>query len=442
MNGRTERGSAVGARTARLLVGGAALLALAIVGGCPSSPLGGGGAGFGTTGVFNNTTDPTNGSSTYIGSAACIACHSVVTPDIANSFRIHGHPHILSHIEGAAPTFPAEADRAGVPSPPAGKQWADVSYVVGGYLKAARFVNQAGYVMTDAGESVPTVWDLALPATGAQAGFAASDPSETTPLAYSFDNCFRCHATGAQPQDPANPHFQDSRPGMAGTWIEAGVQCEACHGPGSNHAPNPSARVQYVNSAATACGQCHAHGPDPGTILATSDGFVAHDQQWSELLASGGHKAFACTVCHDPHVSVNYAEGLRNQCTDCHKDKTLGFHTGKVFARGDYTEPLECQSCHMPFAARAGSAAPAAAVGPYAHVGDTRTHIFRINVANVNYTEMLSADGKEVLKDADGKAAVTLDFVCLRCHNDVGNTFLLTVKGAAGIAQSIHKPVP
>jgi len=427
-----------GARAARLAVGGAALLTLALWGGCPRSATP---PPETSPGVFNNTTDPTNGNASYIGSAACMACHDLVTPDIVAAFRLHGHPHILTRARGEPLTFPAEADRAGVPNPPAGHPWTDIAYVIGGYISAARFVDQSGFVLTDAGEHAPTQWNLAFPPNGTQPSFGASDPQEPTPLPYNYD-CFRCHATGAQPPSTANPVFQDGRPGMAGSFVEPGVQCEACHGPGSNHAPDPAARTEYVPLAAADCGKCHARGPDPTVIAATSDGFIAHDQQYSELLASGGHKSFACTVCHDPHTSVAYANGLRNRCTVCHTDKTLNFHEGKIFVRGDYTEELACESCHMPFATKTGSVATSAIVGNVARVADTRTHIFRITTVNGDYKTMLTADGTRVALDADGKAAVTLDFICLRCHNDVGNAFGLTLKSAAAIAPNAHRVIP
>ena len=45
----------------------------------------------------------------------------------------------------------------------------------------------------------------------------------------------------------------------------------------------------------------------------------------------------------------------------------------------------------------------------------------------------------QVVKDANGKAAVTIDFVCLRCHNtENGFPFRLTLKSASEIARGIH----
>ena len=105
----------------------------------------------------------------------------------------------------------------------------------------------------------------------------------------------------------------------------------------------------------------------------------------------------------------------------------MALHGGITYVRGDYTEELSCESCHMPFATRSGSHATEAAVGALGRAGDTRTHIFRINTSETDYTGMFNEDMTEVLKDENGQAAVTLDYVCLRCHNGIGSAFELTL---------------
>ncbi len=119
----------------------------------------------------------------------------------------------------------------------------------------------------------------------------------------------------------------------------------------------------------------------------------------------------------------------------------MALHDGKVFVRGDYTETLTCESCHMPYATRTSSAASTAVVGPNGRMGDTRTHIFRISREAADFNTFFSGPGDSVLKDSDGRAAVTVDFVCLRCHNGVG-TFNLTVSRAAEIAPNLHLVFP
>jgi len=388
--------------------------------------------------VYNNATDPTNGGASYVGSAACNACH----PDVAAEHRIHGHNHALTHVQGQAPGYAPEGTRAGVPQPPEGLTWNGISYVISGYLHGAFFVDGDGFVATDGVAGVNTQWNLDFPANGTTAGFVEYLPDQTTPKPYDYETCFRCHTTGPQPQDPTDPRSQDGRPGILGTWAEPDVQCEACHGPGSSHVPDPQARNIFVDPTPQTCAMCHMDGDDPD-VIPVSDGFLRSNTQYPQLLASGGHSGFTCSVCHDPHASITYdrERGLRNDCTACHANANMAFHEGAVYEMGSYTEQLDCQSCHMPLAALSTSLAPASLVGPDARVGDVRAHIFRINTQDADASAMFTADGTAVRKDRQGRAAVTVDFVCLRCHNGAGNVFPLTLPGALLIADGMHARV-
>ncbi len=389
---------------------------------------------------YNNTTDPTNQGAVYIGSAACRACHA----DVAETARLHGHGVALSTIQGEPPDYPAGADRAGVPETPAGFTWDEIPYVIGGSSRAANYVDEAGFVLTTQEEGAATLWNQALPAAGREAGMTAYVPVGGPPVPFDY-SCFVCHATGAMPQDPDAPRFQDNRPGMAGTWAEAGVPCEACHGPGSNHPGNPTARDLYVDlTGAESCNACHNRPFDSmtGEILA-SDGFILNYAQYPELRASGGHANFTCMTCHDPHTSVTYAReaALVRDCTDCHADVNMARHDGAVFVRGDYTEVLSCESCHMPYATLAGAPAMADVAGTEGRMGDTRTHIFRIMTGVHDYRDMFTADFTEVVRDDAGRAAVTADFVCLRCHTDSAegsNAFPLPLATAGQAAANLH----
>jgi uncharacterized CHY-type Zn-finger protein len=412
---------------------------LAATVGCPSipwSPSGGSGAvGLG------NATDNTNGNARYVGSSACRQCHS----EVAARHDLHGHAWALNRIQGGPPQFPAGTS-AGVPDPPRGFLWSDISYVIGGYRKRALFIDRDGYLLTSGVTGVDTQWNLAFPPNGTAAGFAPYEPTAAEPVPFEFPR-FRQRTTGPQPLEEDRPAFQENRPGLRGTWSEPGVQCEVCHGPGSGHFRTDGERVVvdiqriFVDpDGAASCKPCHSQpfGEPTGAILA-SGGFIDERQQYAELRASGGHARFSCTVCHDPHRSVTYDRrgAIRNECRACHATTTMAGHGGKVFTRGNYSETLTCESCHMPFATRSASSASPDVVGPQGRMADTRTHIFRISTAPADYRTFLTDDGRQVRRDAEGRAAVTVDFVCLRCHNDIG-TFGLRLERAAEIAQRIH----
>lgn len=414
----------------------AGLLIVGVLGGCQP-----GGDGNPTPSP-GNSTDRTNGGATYVGSASCAQCHA----DAAALHATHGHAQILKPLQGVPPDYPAEAPQAGVPAPPPGFAWTDLAYVVGGYIKAAQFVGQDGYLLTTGQSGVNTQWNLDFPPSGTTNGFVPYEAAASSPLPYDF-SCFQCHTT-APVFDPAAPRNQDGRIGIVGTWNETGVQCEACHGPGGGHFQTvdgvvviDTARIFIDADGSQTCAQCHNRPfDDRGGAIPARDGFIQNQSQSHELKASGGHASFACTYCHDPHRSsvVDPADDIRNACMACHAGKSMAGHDGAVFHRGDYAEALSCQSCHMPYATRNAHNASADVVGPLGRMGDTRTHIFRINPSPVDYTGMFTADGSEVLRDADGRAAVTVDFVCLRCHNEFG-PFSLTVERAAEIAGRIHE---
>jgi len=370
----------------------------------------------------------------YVGAAACQSCHSSFSAD----YVTHGHSQALKIVQGVVPSYTASSLPVGVPAPPSGFAWTDIGLVIGGYTKAANFVSTQGYVLTD-GQGGPALqYNLQRPPTATVGDFVARTAGQagTTPYAY---ECFRCHTTGAESTAQNGGLRQDNRPGIGGTWALAGVQCEACHGPGSHHVPNPLAGNINVTGTPEMCAQCHADLNSPTTIAA-SGGFVSSNYQSAEVLASP-HSGFYCSFCHDPHRSVIHDRdnAIRNRCQVCHTDRNMAMHSGKIFVRGDYVEYLDCTSCHMPPAAKtATSLLIDLGNGENGRIGDTRTHIMYVNTQKRDYTAMFTVNGQEVARDAQGKAAVTVDFVCLRCHSGSGSAFPLTISGAATIADGIH----
>jgi len=143
------------------------------------------------------------------------------------------------------------------------------------------------------------------------------------------------------------------------------VQCEACHGPGLEHALNPNdATIPLAPMAVgvdltTGCGQCHqgTHHPFVEEWAASKHGSVnvypagqegtcdqCHTgegalEAWGvgvdyverlSLSEPGEHMAITCAVCHDPHGGTDHAQ-LRfpvgsaspeqNLCVKCHHER-------------------------------------------------------------------------------------------------------------------------
>jgi hypothetical protein len=107
-----------------------------------------------------------------------------------------------------------------------------------------------------------------------------------------------------------------------------------------------------------------------------------------------------CVTCHNPHKRAEFS--IVKECEVCHSDKADSFAKHSM---ADYG--VECKDCHMPFATKSANK-----LGPFE--GDLQTHIFYINTDPD--ASMFTEAGDFVALDENGKAAVTLDFACKRCH--------------------------
>jgi hypothetical protein len=176
--------------------------------------------------------------------------------------------------------------------------------------------------------------------------------------------CLQCHATGVQPI-PGTQNGYRSPP-----FLEAGIGCERCHGPGAAHAASGNAK-DIVNPASleprqrdSICAQCHLSGEirvdhagksaldfTPGDKLSDyTTAFVRASTSRSMKVTShvenlaqsacaraSGNRLW-CGTCHDPHFVPSAAEKVswfRSKCQTC--------HAPPVCRRGD-----NCIACHMP----------------------------------------------------------------------------------------------
>lgn len=328
----------------------------------------------------------------YAGSEACQHCHTA----IYSQYLQTGHPYKLQAIDQAPPTFP-NGTSPGVPAPPAGYRWEDISYIIGGFGWKARFLDHQGYVLT--GEA--RQYNLANDELETEAHWVAYDADQAPRKPY---DCGECHSTGWQDSGVTGPH-QDGLPGIRGTWSEPGVTCEACHGPSAAHVAAPT---EVKPQTEENCSGCHARGEV--TQIDAKDGLIRHHEQYESLLASP-HQNFACGTCHTPHQSTKYDQGgfkgLDQTCKACHADIEI-----KVGAKQD----MPCQSCHMPHAVKSALARPRNYQGGVVPVGDIRAHIHRITLDPA--WKMFTDDGKFVRTDDQNRAYLTLDYVCLSCHLD------------------------
>lgn len=220
-----------------------------------------------------------------------------------------------------------------------------------------------------------------------------------------YTGCAGCHATGVNPEKK--------------TFVEMGVACEACHGPGSNHVEAvPGYEIPTIIQAsrltpalaAQICGSCHTRGRDKTGKYAYPVDYQIHkgegnfrlffdeinpdngkegeyfwpsgesrysNQQYLDWKQSEHAKVgVTCITCHDVHRSKSGLQAvgevpnplviIRSKtrlfedklCKSCHSTPQYrSVHRIHTFG--------SCVRCHMPRVASIGEA------------GDAHSHTFR-----------------------------------------------------------------
>lgn len=335
----------------------------------------------------------------FVGSAACAECHEGTYERFSRS----GHAWALTPvIDGQAPRIPSGEVR----NPPEEMSWSDVAYVVGGFQWKAHFVDQDGFLVT--GEAAQFNLDNNQLEAGGE--FAAYHPGEELP----FD-CGACHATGFSRQGAPS-----AQAGMVGSFVQPGVQCEACHGPGSLHVNNPYAFSPDVSRDAQKCRDCHMSGE-----IETTDGFIQHTNHEYGDLFPGKHALIDCVDCHDPHAGVigpreARQPAIRATCEGCHFQQA---QVEKVHRQ----IRIACDTCHMPQLIQNALGAPGS------FMADLKTHQVVINAGQMS----------QFTEDDSILPQLGLETACRQCHNsELGIGPALSDAALLGAADGYHEPEP
>ena len=169
-------------------------------------------------------------------------------------------------------------------------------------------------------------------------------------------NCFSCHSTG----------------GVSGGKISfekltLGIRCEACHGPGGQHAKaakageenaklifNPG-RLGGDELSQDFCGSCH-RGNNEFTLLKGMEINNVRFQPYRIFHSKcySDDRRISCTACHDPHTALKQDAAYYDaKCLSCHESK----ETSAAVKASQKTQTLipgcrvgikDCTSCHMP----------------------------------------------------------------------------------------------
>jgi len=189
--------------------------------------------------------------------------------------------------------------------------------------------------------------------------------------------CLECHATGVE------VHYDRASHQWTTSFADAGVACEACHGPGARHAET-KAKEDIIHPGHVAkdlqlsiCARCH--GPrDPLFPLLDEDDQFRPGQRYedkyqplvitdstersgeffadgrpssssfeyqallqSRCYMSGGATCLSChTAPHKDHVANEIRDSPNASCIDCHKDVDAKAHS--------HHRSATCVDCHMP----------------------------------------------------------------------------------------------
>jgi Tfp pilus assembly protein PilF len=199
-------------------------------------------------------------------------------------------------------------------------------------------------------------------------GYASFDyPYLTRPI---LPGCLACHASRIQ-RIPGTQNAYASPP-----FLEGGVACERCHGPGSDHIATGKPMVNPAkltpSERDSICEQCHLAGEirvpkagkddlsfSPGgrlaDVLAVFVRFGSASQlkvtSHAENLAQSACKRASgaklwCGSCHDPHsvpAASEKATYFRGKCLTCHRTSDCQAPQASRQANGD-----NCAACHMP----------------------------------------------------------------------------------------------
>ncbi|OGN92009.1 MAG: hypothetical protein A2Y88_04415 [Chloroflexi bacterium RBG_13_48_10] len=323
----------------------------------------------------------------YIGDQLCFGCHY----DLSQVYLNSGHPWSLSAMsEAKSPTFPFSQ----ITSLPQGYTFQDLGYIIGGYFWKAIFVNSQGYIITNPpGSSDDTSYlnqyNFGNNMLGLNPGWVSYHSGEVD-LPFT---CGSCHTTGYD-----SGGNQDNLPGVTGTWVQPGVRCERCHGPGSLHASNPEGIRILVERDASLCRECHSLISP--TALDIKNGFIQHSDQFGDLSQSK-HQILDCTTCHDPHSGVvqlklTGQQSTRLLCQDCHYKEAQFQNNPSHTAR-----EISCTDCHMPRLIQSGSA------NLRGFMGDFRTHVVAIDPRLIS---QFNEDGSLA------SSQISLDYACRHCH--------------------------
>lgn len=179
--------------------------------------------------------------------------------------------------------------------------------------------------------------------------------------------CLFCHASRVQPTVKGTVNRF-----VAEAFLQDGVGCERCHGPGSDHAAGRGAMINPGKLTGeprdSICVQCHLEGEariaragrsqqdyQPGARLSDYLAIFVREDEPQQRRAAVSHveslavsrckvesgDRLSCLTCHDPHTQPGVEDRAgyyRSKCVGCHAP----------MSERHYPRQQDCTACHMP----------------------------------------------------------------------------------------------
>jgi hypothetical protein len=310
----------------------------------------------------------------YAGSAACLGCHAGHGSGVATGMQRAATRGDEAHFLGGKTvefvsgpmTYSLKEGKDGIELGTfknGGGATQTVAWVMGAgdlgrtFLYSAEgrwYQSEASFYTRD------RALDGALDVTtgfGASAGATAKDALGNVLSASEARACFGCHTVRATTSVGLNP-----------VHAEAGIGCEACHGPGQEHVSRMTGRKTATTQGAGEdlaifepgkltpaeqidfCGACHRSFADASLATgASADRAVVRFQPYrleeSKCWRETQDARLTCVACHDPHKPlVREAASYDANCLECHSGGKQAQSMGAVCPKATH----ECVSCHMP----------------------------------------------------------------------------------------------
>ena len=308
----------------------------------------------------------------YVGSAACKECHDRIYSGWLGTLHAKAVQDVEKNPQALQGDWTQPYDRRTFKK-------SDVRMVHGVQWKQ-RFIDKDWHIL-------PAQWNFDANKWGPTPG----DPAKWKETNW-VKKCAQCHVVGFDTEKL--------------TFVELGVGCESCHGPGARHvsakpAERPGTIVNPVSLpfdySASICGQCHTRGKSPdgkwdhpigfrvGDILTAEhfkvaekkdenawwpDGSVKQHRQQYPMWKESRHAraGVTCITCHTIHgAQTKFAtrQTPNNLCIGCHLGVSTDSLTGHAPIAGA-PQHADCIGCHM------------APTGKSADRGDERVHTFRV----------------------------------------------------------------